>query len=138
MIPKEGRIAALDRITGQPGATQLLTLHLFSNNLTVDDDTELADFVESAYNGYAEVDDCDFPDAAIDGDGFGATTSRDITFTKSAGGTGETVYGWYFTFEDSGSVTRLYLTSRFASPFDFTVDGANFTRVWVLRDTVLP
>lgn len=139
MTPKSARLAWLNAITGRPGTTQLLTLKLFKTNLTVDEDTVLADLTaaECDYQGYAAVTDLDFPDATINGAEQGEVVSRLVTHTKTTGGTGNTVYGWWMERTDTGSTVRLIQVKKFTTPVDFTVDTADVVKKYILRDNDL-
>lgn len=139
MTPKEARRAWIDFCTGRPGATQLLTLKQFKSNLTIDADTTLAALAaaECDYQGYAAITDLDFPDATINGNDQGEVTSRLVTHTKTTGGTGNTVYGWWIERTDAGSNVRLVQVKKFTTPLDFTVDVAEAVKKYILRDNDL-
>lgn len=104
VFPDEGLPGVLTRI-----ANATLVLRLFVNDITPDRDTELADFTEASWTGYASVNLNlgDFVSSGFIGHvAFLATDP--ITFLNT-GATPETCYGYYV----EGSTSDVMIAARF-------------------------
>lgn len=125
--------------TGKKTALQILldsgnnpTMHLFQNNHTPAVGDALADYTEGDFSGYATVDISDASAADIDGSDHGFRERLAITFTRAAGATSNTIYGWYLTIDNPGVGAELFMAEKFSAPqlmatagdqikFDFTL-----------------
>lgn len=98
---------------------------LFQNNVTPDDDTEMTDLAECDFEGYAAVViDNGTVDAAPDTGGRAVCAWDMVTFTRSAGATDNTVYG-YGVRDATGDLlwaerfTAAVLMEEDAEPIEF-------------------
>jgi hypothetical protein len=114
----------IDYIRGTFLNTSLTYVHLFKNNFTPDPGSVLADFTEATFTGYAAVQSIakfGTPYKVIDGEY--QTDSSAFNFACS-GGSSQTVYGWYLTWND-GSTTWVRKSGVFTTPF-VMITGASF------------
>lgn len=93
-------------------------LRLFKNDVTPDIDTEIGDLTEADFQGYAEVEGSI---ASVTWDALEECSIAAFdahTWTKGAGGTSNTIYGWYVVEanRDGGSGKKLFLICRFGAP----------------------
>lgn len=130
---KAQRLAWMNLVRLKAAAGQRLKVGLFSNG-TWDEDDDLASVVECVYNGYAQQTP-NLTVEAINAGGESVCVSDPLTFSKTAGGAGDTVTGWFLEGQDDQGVDRLYGGDLFTDgPFDFTVDPASTTQIFFLKD----
>jgi len=86
-------------------------IRLFKNNLTIDQNTVLADFTEADFSGYAEVSRNTWTTPATDSDGNAYTQCASAVFQHNGGVTANTIYGWYL-IDGNGD---LVLGEKFAA-----------------------
>lgn len=105
IYPDEGLTMLIARILNDT-----VTYHLFTNALTIDRATTLADMVEAAWSGYASVDqdDTNFTLTGVTGH-TGFAIAAPITFANSSG-TDQTAEGYYIT-DQAG--TKLLAAANF-------------------------
>ena len=118
LIPNEGETAILTRIL----ATNL-SLGLFKNNLTPTDATVFADVTAATFTGYAAVTLTGGSWSVAAGAPAIATYAVQ-TFTCSAAGTAETIYGYYIY-----SGTTLYWIERFPAASIAAISASGQSRV---------
>lgn len=102
----------------------MVAIRTFANDFTPGVGAIPANFVESNYPGY--------PDGGVVGGWTGPTDagageramrSPAILYTRAAGGSGETVYGWYVTKEGLTG-TIVLAAERYPVPVPMTSEGA--------------
>ena len=103
----EGENAILTRLLN--GGSFALSLGLFKNNLTPTDATVFADVTAATFTGYAAVTLTDGSWSIVSGAPCVASYAQQ-TFTCSASGTAETIYGYYVY-----RGTTLYWIERFST-----------------------
>jgi len=113
VVPTPSRDVMLANILNKTPA-QNLVLRLYTNDLTPDDDTVAADFVEQSGHGYAAV--------ALDASSWtitnGLATYPQTVFTFNSAAA--TVYGYYITEVTSG---KLKYAERFPTPDQIANNG---------------
>ena len=119
-IPDEGEEDILDVIF----ATTLV-LRLFKNNLTPTNASVLSDFTEADFTGYAAI--------TLTGGSWTTTPGAPSiatyvaqTFTCSAAGAAQTIYGYYITRTSSG---RVWVAERFPAADIAAISAAGQTRI---------
>lgn len=115
VVPDAGELPMLNAIV----SALTLRLRLFTNNITPNQASVIGDFTEATFNG-----------SAAQTPTLGAATtvshkatvvdSATRTFTKTAGGASETVYGYYLT---DASATICYWAERFPAPISIASTG---------------
>lgn len=120
MCPKEGRKTGLQHIIDGP-----LMVGLYQNNPVLDENTTYPDLTPCDFNGYTPLDG-QWSVPMITACGDAVTTSAELTWTKAAGGVGNTARGYYIydyvTF-------KLLIVRAFGAALDFTEDGAEHSRI---------
>jgi hypothetical protein len=103
------------------GTLKDATLHLFSNDFVPTPLSVKADFVESAFDGYAAPGTIAWgtPYTAPDGSEHVTAPTAQVTCTGST--TPETVYGYYVLSVATG--TPLLMAERFANPVPIAQAG---------------
>jgi hypothetical protein len=137
-INSDGLVANLNSMTGK-SATPIGggTLRLFTSPTTVSDSTVIGSMTEATFTGYAGValTESSWATAVTSGGVASSTYGAAVTFTRSATGTGQTVYGWYIT--DAGN-TKLYASALFANgPYTLANNGDSVTVTPTLTDQSL-
>ncbi len=118
VVPKEGALALMDFIRSQ--LPNPISVHLYVNNVSPDEDSTIATFTEATFPGYG-VGLTDFPtDAFTNGDGQAEIDGGSPAFFSSSGTSTQTAYGY---FVDDGTYTTLLWAERFTSPVSFTTPG---------------
>lgn len=116
--PDEGEEAILDQMLAVD-----LTLRLFKNNLTPGNASVFSDFTEATFTGYAAK--------TLTGGAWTTTPGAPSvatyvaqTFTCSAAGTAETIYGYYIT-----RAGKVWIAERFPAAGILAISAANQTRI---------
>lgn len=91
-IPDVGLDELLDKLLGAYGNT--LVMHLYKNDYTPVAGSTLGSFTEADFNGYASQTITTWS-AASTSASVCSSTATALTWTKSAGGTTNNVYGYY-------------------------------------------
>jgi hypothetical protein len=119
VYPDEGLVELIDRMTNTT-----MHVHLFTNDLTPDEDTVLADMTEAAWTGYA-AQDVDPGDWTLKGvaNHQGYALANPVEFDNGSG-VDQDAYGYYIT--DSGD-SMLLQAVRFDSPPSTKPDGESWT-----------
>lgn len=102
-----------------------LKVRLFKNDYTPTNNTVIGDLVEADFDGYSAVDPADFGDPFMEEERQ-AILGGPFPFLKTAGASGNTVYGFYVTVMDQ-STEKLLLVRRFDVPKAMTVLDATFS-----------
>lgn len=107
-------------------------VHLFSNNITPDEDTVLGDFTECTYSGYGGGQTPTWDGPTTDMSNRAAITSEVMQYAHNGGATANTVYGYYVV----ASGTDLVFCERFAAPIvmDDATDQFSLQIVYRLRE----
>ena len=114
-----------------------LTYRLFKNNHTVDEDSDLADFTESDFTGYAALSGVAEPAVTVNVDDEANSLGNTLTWTASADLTPpQQAFGMYVTFEDHVGDTRLFFAWNFSSPTTLAFNGDKVEKKvdWYCRD----
>lgn len=127
IYPDEGLVSQLMRIMGDD-----VKYHLYTNDITPDRATVLADFTEAAFTGYAAVT-VEAADFTIDGVSahVGYIQAPPITFTNGSG-VDQDAYGYYVT--DAGS-TEVLAAGRFDAAPVTKADGDAWSVIPVWGDS---
>lgn len=124
IVPDVAELVLLEALRAYlNGATPII--HLFSNDITPDADTVLADFTEVDFDGYAPQVLEEFAAAAPDGNGRAVIAAAPNVFTKAAGTTTDLAYGYYIT--DASSTVLLWCDRDPNGPRPFVSVGAEYT-----------
>lgn len=93
--------AFLDYANGNgPGPNPLLMLHLYTNDIAPGPLTNVADFVEASFHGYAAKGIAGlFPFPVTNADGLAESRSGNLIFAATDQVINETVHGWYLTLQ---------------------------------------
>src|SRR5688572_32940844 len=100
------------------GASTTLRVRLFQSNTTPSQSTVIGDLTEATFSGYAAVTPSFGASATASNKGT-ITDSAARDFTHNGGGTSNTIYGYYVTYESGGS------TLLWAERFDIAQTLAN-------------
>lgn len=124
VVVNEGAVKMLDDLI----AAELDTcyLRLFKSTRTPSHTDVLADYtaIECTFPGYAAIQLTSWLAAAIVA-GKAYTEASNQTFTRTSGGSGDTVYG-YFLADTNGSSGKLLGAMLFDSTVNMTVNGNSF------------
>lgn len=113
-IPTEAEIW-LSRVFLGITTAPALEMALFSNDLTPDDDTEVGDFTEADFDGYAPIAlTGGTVDPTPDGDGAIVWTFDDVVFAHDGGATANTIHGYWI--RDAGSPSKWFWCERSPGP----------------------
>lgn len=104
LVPNEGELAMLTLLLSNN-----LFLGLFKNNLTPTDATIFGDLTAATFTGYAEATLLGGASWTKTAGAPSTATYAPQTFTCSAAGTAQTIYGYYI--RDSGN--KLWVCERF-------------------------
>lgn len=97
-------------------------IRLFQNNITPTQTTVLSDFTEADFNGYAFQNLTSFGSSTLVGS-TAITVATLVNWTKAAGGTGNSIYGYYI--QDFSS-NLLWAERDPSAPVNMNVDGATY------------
>lgn len=111
-------------ILRQTWNSALLRLHLFQNNIIPARTNVLADFTEATFDGYAPVSISTWAVSVVSGH-IAVSTPNNAIFTKSAGPTSNSVYGYYVT--NSANTQLLWSERDPAAPFLLSVAGTQYS-----------
>lgn len=120
VLTKQSKKSVLDFIVEKSLSCYVM---LFQNDLTPDDDTEFADFVEADYDGYDQIDFTASDRADIDEDDRGSRFLDDVTFTRTAGPTDNTIYGWALVYQGADDEMVQLFCERFPAPLLMVTPG---------------
>lgn len=117
-FPKAGPLDMLALVIAGADFTAA-KLHLFSNDITPNENTLLTDFVECVFTGYAAAS-LTWSAPFFDANGVPVSTPGEKLFVQT-GATGDTCYGGYIT---NTAGTKLLAAGRITdAPFPFVVSG---------------
>ena len=112
-FPKEGRLNELNAVAGVGGVN--LSVHLFVNNITPDDDTGLMTLLEAAWDTYFPYSSSLWGIPFIDTNGDAVIRSPVIVWRGPNVVPGATVYGFFVCFNSvAGPV--LWMVERLVTP----------------------
>src|SRR5436189_2973693 len=104
--------------------TTALKLHLFVNNITPTTSNVIGDFTEASFTGYAAASIVTWAAPSVAAH-IASMSPASVTFTRTATGTVQTVYGYYVT---DNANTVLYWSERDANaPINITNNGDSYT-----------
>ena len=110
-----------------------IKVHIFTNNLTPDRDTVLADMTEGSWTGYptggVQVNAADFTLQSVAGH-VGSVLAAPVSFPNGSGGS-VSGYGYYVT---DSTVTKLLAVARFDSAPEVVDDGDSFLVIPIISD----
>ncbi len=120
-VPDPSERALLDALTG---STLLTGCHvrLYKNNYTPVDATVVGDLTAADFQGYSQANLAS-PAAATTVSNKAVTSWDQVTYTKGAGGTGNSIYG-YYVVDSAGNL--LWAERDPAAPVDMSVDGNQY------------
>lgn len=117
-VQKSADLRRADLVTNPP------KLILFTNNYTPTTSTVLADLTEATFPGYSRHT-LDFSGSSSLASHVASLTPVAEVFTRSAGGSGQDVYGYGVL--DSTGTYLLWSERDPAAPIDMSVIGATYT-----------
>lgn len=120
-VPIVGRTKMMDLLKGAFGTT--LRFKLYQNNYTPDANSIISSFTEATFDGYTFLNETVWNASALDGSNRGVSQGGTLTWTKSAGATGNNIYG-YFVTDASGNL--LWAERGPAAPYPMTTVGQTF------------
>jgi hypothetical protein len=94
-ICNDGELMALLRIRDYFNTSGALYCRLFQNDITPDEDSELGDFVEADFDGYAQIIMNLWQGVALDGTDRAFTYHGTTSFLQTGTGTTNDIYGFY-------------------------------------------
>jgi hypothetical protein len=121
LVPNAGEVAMLEYILNQE-SPQNLTVRLYSNDITPDDDTLTADFVEVVNGGYANQTITPANWTITPGNPTAAVYDPELVFAFSGPPDVTTVYGYYVT--RVGDSLTMWAERFTNGPFNVTVAGS--------------
>lgn len=115
VIPNEGKLKWLEwAVVAEGGVSEFWRIRLFTNNLTPNDATVAADFVEADFVGYDPVlvlrSDFSLPTTAGN---VAEVVASFVPTYECTGGAAQTVYGWWML---GSEYDVCYATQRFDAP----------------------
>lgn len=131
--PTHARIEVINAVKRQYSMSSggSLKVGLYKDALTPTAATSFATFTgnECTFPGYARVD-ANFPDAVDNGSGDAHSYSALVTFTRGAGGSGDSVGGLMLVCVPGASGASIILAYKdFATPVDMSVVGTTLSRL---------
>lgn len=136
IVPNVAEKAILDQLIERWGLVGNPRVLLFTNNITPDESTVRADFVQPTNAGYSGQSLGAWSAANLTPDGEAYTVSDEVTITCS-GGAPVTVYGYFA--DDDGSPAKLLWAQRFDSPRTFGPSNpVTFGVIFKLRQIPIP
>lgn len=137
VMTREARKAWVDAVRMIDSTHPRLQIMLFTNS-TFNADTVFADLNACAFSGYAPLTP-NFSVPAINGADEGESVSDVLTWTRSAGSTSDSAYGWAAFGVDEGGANRIYGGGLFdEGPYNMTIPGTQIVKVFYLRDRPYP
>lgn len=88
---------ALASLTGASGMLYQSKCKLYTNSVVLSPDTELADFTEATFEGYAASAAMDWNTAYNEADGTASASADTLVFSCNAETEGESILGYYIT-----------------------------------------
>lgn len=137
MFTREALINILDYFLDD--ADVALTYHLFQNNHTVDEETELADLTEADFDGYAAKAAENEAEPTINVSEEAVSAGGELTWTKTGAPEAvQQIYGVYVTFVDEAAATVLFAAWNLPAPVAIAVAGneVKITVDWHAKDYV--
>ena len=113
VLPTSQSIAIIDALKAVGNLLDDCVVHLFVNNIAVTASTELADFTEATWNGYAASSAVVWGETYTDSNGDAITIGDTKQFHAADPVVAETNYGYYIT-DTAG--TELKFAENFATP----------------------
>jgi hypothetical protein len=120
-VPDVGEVALLNFIRLQ--LNSLGRLRLFKNDVTPADSDTVGTYVEATFPGYAVQTTPSFT-VASSVTGVAQITHPALTFLRSAGGSGDTIYGYYVT--DAAGTTLYWAERDPSAPINMNVVGNSY------------
>ena len=111
------------------GADNLL-LHLYQNNYTPTDSSVIGSFTEATFDGYASQTIATWSTPSVTAHVASSAAAPNV-FTKSAGSTPNSIYGYYVT--DSANTVMYWAERDPDAPIPMTSTGNTYTVT--VRDT---
>ena len=99
-------------------------IKLFKSDHTPATGSVIADFTEADYSGYASQDSDPVSvtwDSSAGGKAIFLFTQK--TFTRGAGGTTNTIYGYFIQINDHGGTQKLLMAEKFSAPVVLDTNG---------------
>lgn len=124
VMSNPGKVALLD---SERALLNTYYYGLYTNNITPDSNTVLADLTECTDGSYVSTGRLPpgFTPATLNGDDEAELTGPDMQWTFNFSGGSFTVYGYFVATASSGG-TLIY-SERAAAPFTVTASGQTFT-----------
>lgn len=127
-VHNEGRTEMLDTLVGAVSGD--IKVGLFTAPATPGVADGMSDLTEATFSGYGRVHPT-WSGLAIDANGNAKLVGTACTFTHNAGGTHNTVLGYFVTNESNGT---LYFSELFSAPITLNANGqfVTVTPSWYL------
>jgi hypothetical protein len=114
--------------------TDALEIHLYQNNYTPTTSSVLADFTAATFDGYIPQTISGWSSPTVTAH-VGLIQATAVVFTKAAGATPNSIYGYYVT--DSGGTTVLWAELFSTGPFAMSATGSTITVTPTMTDQSL-
>ena len=111
LMPQSTELALLTAL--QTSTIKVLTVNLFSNNLSPVDEHVIADFTLATFTGYAAITGQNMLGPIYDDAGNVELVSPNCVFVATGSGTANTIYGYLVT---DAAVATLYYFELFETP----------------------
>jgi len=124
MVVEEGLKAILRFILRE--SVMGTSIGLYTNIVTIDDDTQLVDLAEATFPGYTQIlaTTVTWPDPAVNLDGEAESDGPTLTWEcTSAPGAPETIRGIFVLILDNLGDENLFLAYNFPDPVVITIAG---------------
>jgi hypothetical protein len=118
VVPTEGSVELMDVI--QANLPSPMKVHLYVNDYSPDQATNLLSFTEASFPGYVPGS-ATFPNpATVNIDSAAEIDAAAVATFTSTGMSSQTAYGYWV---DDGTYTSVWWAERFDSPVDFSAPG---------------
>lgn len=104
-----------------------VTVRLLKTSLSPTINSVIADTDEANFSGYVRVDVTPNTLTWDSGTGKALLTFHDAVFTRSSGGTSNTIYGYAVEIYEHTGATKALMIEMFATPFAMVASGNSIT-----------
>lgn len=132
VFPWSQLLAMLNILSTDGGGVAPISVHLFQNNFFPLPTSQLSDFVEATFSGYAASGAVHWGSGYYDVNGKPTVNTPEVPFLAASPLLiPNTIYGYYIT--DSGAGTTLYFAERFPAPIPVVIPHQSVILIPVLQ-----